>query len=155
MAAKMRAEEEKLKQLRDQGFLKRKELVELGNELRKSIQSNMEELEVKKLSKQAERAKLEEIKNQLEEKAKEAKARQDLLFEERKKQIEKLETERKAKNFFDRLDVNGDSFLQPSELLVYTELDILFDNDGHFTLEEAQVIDCILYVYRLSYIKYN
>ena len=34
----MREEEEKLRQLRDQGFLKRKELIELGNELKKTIQ---------------------------------------------------------------------------------------------------------------------
>ena len=38
MAAKMREEEERLKQLRDQGFVKRKELIELGNEFKKTIQ---------------------------------------------------------------------------------------------------------------------
>ena len=40
LAAKMREEEEKLRLLRDQGFLKRKELIELGNEFKKTIQVN-------------------------------------------------------------------------------------------------------------------
>ena len=58
---------------------------------------------------------------------------------EKKKELEKLESERKAKVFFDHLDINKDSILQPDELLVYPELDILFDNDGQFTLEESNV----------------
>ena len=136
----MREEEEKQTQLRDQGFVKRKELIELGNEFKKAIQANLLELETKKLSTQEERAKAEEVKNQLESKAKEAKEKQDVIFEEKKKQLEKLEAERKGKIFFDHLDVSKDSLLQPQELLVYPELDILFDNDGQFTLEEAFVI---------------
>ena len=136
----MREEEEKQRQLRDQGFLKRKELIELGNEFKKAIQANLEQLEAKKLSTQEERAKAEEIKNHLESKAKEAKEKQDLIFDEKKKQLEKLEAERKGKVFFDHLDINKDTLLQPQELLVYSELDILFDNDGQFTLEEANVI---------------
>ena len=64
-----------------------------------------------------------------------------LIHKEKKKQLEKLESERKAKVFFDKLDINKDSILQADELLVYPELDILFDNDGQFTLDESNVSD--------------
>lgn len=38
LAAKMREEEEKLKKIKEEGFTKRKELVELSNQLKKSLQ---------------------------------------------------------------------------------------------------------------------
>ena len=47
---------------------------------------------------------------------------------------------RQAKELFDKLDVNKDNFCSPEEILVHTELDILFDNDGQFTMEESKVI---------------
>jgi len=41
---------------------------------------------------------------------------------------------------FTELDANKDNFCSPDELLKHTELDILFDNDGQFTLEESKVL---------------
>ena len=38
LAAKMREEEEKLRVLREQGFNKRKELIQLGDDFKKSVQ---------------------------------------------------------------------------------------------------------------------
>jgi hypothetical protein len=56
----------------------------------------------------SERAQLENSKNEAEAKAKEAKDKQDKIFEEKKKELEKIETERKAKILFDILDLNKD-----------------------------------------------
>ena len=44
LAAKMREEEERLKQLRDQGSLKRQELINQGTEMRKTIQVSFAEI---------------------------------------------------------------------------------------------------------------
>lgn len=41
---------------------------------------------------------------------------------------------------FAELDLNKDNYCSPDELLKHPELDILFDNDGQFTLEESTVI---------------
>ena len=106
------------------------------------------------------------IKTEAENKSKEAKEKQDKIFEgyfkcyslfnylnakqfvknflflfkEKAKALEKLETLRIAKILFTELDVNKDDFCSPDELLKHTELDILFDNDGQFTLEESKVL---------------
>lgn len=58
---------------------------------------------------------------------------------EKRKELEKLEALKRAKVLFDELDVNKDSICSAEELLTHPELDILFDNDGQFSLEEAQV----------------
>jgi protein kinase C substrate 80K-H len=38
LAAKMKEEQEKLKKLKEEGFVKRKELIEASNELKKALQ---------------------------------------------------------------------------------------------------------------------
>jgi hypothetical protein len=77
----MREEQDKLKKLRDEGFIKRQELIQLGTELRKSLQQRMQELEAKKTAAQEEKNKIEGVKNEHEQKANEAKAVQDKIFE--------------------------------------------------------------------------
>lgn len=80
MAARMREEEEKMKKLKEEGFTKRKQLVEAANELKKSLQVylfntllntlkqfnhqfyqkvQIQELEAKKVEVESERTKLE------------------------------------------------------------------------------------------------
>lgn len=59
---------------------------------------------------------------------------------EKAKLEEKIEILRKAKELFNELDINKDNFCSPEEILVHSELDILFDNDGQFTLDESKVI---------------
>ena len=61
LAAQMRAEEEKARELRELGLNKRKELVNLGTEMKKSIQDKLAELEAQKAANQAQRAQLEGI----------------------------------------------------------------------------------------------
>lgn len=142
LATKMRAEEERLKLLTDQGVTKKKELIEQGNLLKQSIQDSINSLQSQRATLEIERQKLEEVKKEAETKANTAKAAQDLIFEEKKAELKKLEESKKAKVLFELLDLNKDSFLSPDELVSHTELDTLFDNDGSFTLEEAtQLLD--------------
>jgi protein kinase C substrate 80K-H len=59
LAAQMRAEEDKARELRNLGLAKRKELVSLGTELKKSIKDQLIELEKNKQANQAHRSQLE------------------------------------------------------------------------------------------------
>lgn len=142
LAAQMNEEQERVKALTEQGLTKKKELIEEGNQLRKSIQEAIDSLQSNRANLEAEKSRLEELKNEAEAKSNEAKAAQDLIFEEKKAQFEKDEKARKARELFDSLDLNKDSFITPEELLGHVELDILFNNDGTFSLEESmQLLD--------------
>ena len=77
----MKEEEEKLKLLRDQGMVKRKELMNQGNEIKENLRNKLIELESRKINAELERKVLEEKKNQAEQLEKEARERQDKIFE--------------------------------------------------------------------------
>jgi len=138
LAAEMRAEEERLKVLTDQGLTKKKELIDQGNLLMKSIQDSINDLTANRASLETEKTRLEELKKESESKANEAKSAQDLVFDEQEAEFKKIETAKKALELFRFLDLNADLILSPEELTKNSELDILFDSDGSFTLEEAQ-----------------
>ncbi|RNA29097.1 glucosidase 2 subunit beta [Brachionus plicatilis] len=142
LAAKMREEEEKMRLLREQGFAKRQELIMLGEEFKKTLEAKVAELEDKKSKTESEKNELEAKKNEAESKANEAKSVADKILEEKAREEERAQMIKKANELFDLLDLNKDSFLTPSELVTRQELDILFDNDGKFTIEESiQLMD--------------
>lgn len=137
LAMQMKEEEEKIKILTEQGLTKKKELIEQGNQLKKSIEEAIEALQVKRDGLEIEKTKLEELKKEAEAKANTAKAAQDAIFEEQRAEHKRKETAEKSQALFSLLDLDKDTYLTPEELLSHSELDILFDNDGTFTLEEA------------------
>ena len=139
LAVEMRAEEEKIKLLTEQGLAKKKALIEQGNILRQSMQTSIDSLQAERAHLETEKTRLETLKAEAESKANTAKAAQDLIFEEKKAELKKVQAAKKAQDLFRSLDLNKDSFLTPEELLHHSELDILFDNDGQFTLEESTV----------------
>lgn len=142
LAVEMRAEEDRIRILTEQGLTKKKELIEQGNELRKSLQASIDSLQSERANLEADKTRLEQVKAEAEAKANTAKAAQDLIFEEKKAELKKAQEAKKAQALFDLLDLNKDSFLSPGELVGHAELDILFDNDGTFTAEEAmQLLD--------------
>lgn len=55
----MREEEEKLRLLREQGFAKRQELIKLGEDLKKTLEAKILELEEKKSKTETEKNDLE------------------------------------------------------------------------------------------------
>lgn len=158
----MREEEEKLRLLKEQGFAKRQELIKLGEEFKKSLEAKIIELEDKKSKIELEKTELESIKNKIfsctkrnvffqdkkneaESKADEVKNAADKILEEKAKEEERAELIKKANDLFNLLDLNKDSLLTPSELITRQELDILFDNDGKFTIEES-IVKKILFI---------
>lgn len=137
LALQMKEEDEKMKVLTEHGLTKKKELIEQGNQIKKSIEEAIEALQVKRDDLQTEKSRLEGLKKEAEAKANTAKAAQDAVFEEQRAELKKKETAQKSRALFDLLDLDKDTYLTSEELLSHSELDILFDNDGTFTLEEA------------------
>ncbi len=142
LAAKKRENEEKYKQLSEQGLTKRKQMIEEGSLLRKQIEDSIEELRLKRDTLEAERNSYEALKKEAVEKANTAKAAQDLVFEQRAAEEKQIQEAAQAKALFEFLDLSKDGLLSPEELLSHPELDILFDNDGTFSIEESrQLLD--------------
>ncbi len=142
LAAKKREVEEKYKLLTQEGLNKKKQMIEEGSLLRKQIQESIEDLVAKRDSLESERNNHESLKKEAEEKANAAKAVQDLIFEQKAAQEKQLQDAAKAKALFEFLDISKDGLLTPEELVSFPELDILFNNDGEFSIEESrQLLD--------------
>lgn len=137
LAVKMKEEEQKLKELSEQGMIKKNEMIEQGKQIRKSIQESIDELLAQKEHLDAERQKLEATKSETEARSNAAKQEQDRIFEELTAEQNRIDRAARAKALFELLDLNKDRLLTPEELLGHLELDILFDNDGTFTIEES------------------
>lgn len=137
LAAQMHEEQERIRLLTEQGMIKKKELIEEGNLLKKSIQNSIDELQANRINLETEKNRLEELKKEAEAKSNTAKAAQDLIFEQQKAELELTEKNKKSHELFRFLDLNKDTFLTPEELVNHVELDILFNNDGVFSLDES------------------
>jgi protein kinase C substrate 80K-H len=140
MASKAREEEERTKRVVEAGIAVKKELIQKGIEMRKYLRVKLDELESKKINAENEKSKLEEAKNILESKAKELTDIQDAKFEEERQKRLAIEKEIKSNELFAKLDENSDGNLRPEELIKHKDLDTLFNNDGEFTLEEAELL---------------
>lgn len=60
----MREEEEKMRKLKEEGFAKRQELIQQGNEFKTTLQNQLKELEDKKQILENERSALEGFKKE-------------------------------------------------------------------------------------------
>lgn len=138
LARKAREDQEKARKLLETGVAKKNELIKQGLEIRETIQKKLKELEVARANLENEKTKMEEIKNEAEGAAKTATDAQDKQIAEEAELAAAKEKDEKSLELFKILDSNQDDILSAEELEVHSELDSLFDNDGRFTLDEAQ-----------------
>jgi hypothetical protein len=88
------------------GINKKRELIEKGSELKKTMRDRVAELQGKLVNAENEKILKEEAKNTAEAKSKEATDIEDKIIEEDKKRMELLDKENKSNELFSLLDEN-------------------------------------------------
>ncbi len=88
------------------GINKKRELIEKGSELKKTMRDRVAELQSKLINAENEKILKEEAKNAAEAKSKEATDIEDKIIEEDKKRMELLDKENRSNELFALLDEN-------------------------------------------------
>jgi hypothetical protein len=88
------------------GINKKRELIEKGSELKKTMRDRVAELQGMLVNAENEKILKEEAKNTAEAKSKEATDIEDKIIEEDKKRMELLDKENKSNELFSLLDEN-------------------------------------------------
>ena len=104
----MKEEQEKAKVMFEAGINKKRELIEKGNELKKTMRDRVSELQNKLSNAENEKILKEEAKNTAEGKSKEATDIEDKVIEEEKKRQELIDRENRSNELFSLLDENQD-----------------------------------------------
>ena len=104
----MKEEQEKAKVMFEAGINKKRELIEKGNELKKTMRDRVSELQNKLSNAENEKILKEEAKNMAEGKSKEATDIEDKVIEEEKKRQELIDRENRSNELFSLLDENQD-----------------------------------------------
>ncbi|XP_013413457.1 glucosidase 2 subunit beta isoform X3 [Lingula anatina] len=136
MGRAMREEQERMKQLLQEGVKIRDDYIKQGKDAKTEKRARLEALEKEKDEAEAKKNELENIKNEAEKPEKEAKDAHQKAWEEEKSLREAEKEAKKVEEAFAELDSNADGIITTSELATHPEFDK--NSDGQVSEQEQQ-----------------